>query len=597
MPNLCDAARHDFAGQHGPMVSLKVCETIGGIVDTGRARVLPGCTGPANTMSGGRPLNKDFDYIIVGAGSAGCTLANRLSADPDCRVLLLEAGPRDWNPFIHMPAGLSKLVNFKSINWNYYTEPQAQLNNRKLYWPRGRVLGGSSSINAMCYARGHRSDYDDWQRLGNPGWGWSDVLPYFRRSQHQARGESELHGTGGPLAVSDLMHVNPLSEVFIQAAEQAGFARNPDFNGPAQRGFGLYQVTQKDGRRCSSAAAYLKPVRQRRNLVVRTRAQMLNLLIRGDGQVQGVRYRRRGITRSMHARREVLLCAGAVNSPHLLMLSGVGPADMLRRAGIEVLLDQPSIGTNLQDHLDICTLTRCSQPVTYDQLNELKVGLQYFLHHTGEGTSNIAEAGGFLVSGLDRDDRPDVQMHFVPALLDDHGRNRLPGDGYTLHACPLRPESRGHIEIRSADPRQPPAIHANYLDEPHDLEMMLACVRLSREVLNQPAFKPFRGHEILPGEEFTDRAGLIKFIRAKAETIYHPVGTCRMGSDESAVVDPQLRVRGLSGLRVIDASIMPTLVGGNTNAPVIMIAEKAADLILGKTEADTVPRAVESEAA
>jgi len=523
-----------------------------------------------------------YDYIIVGAGSAGCVLAHRLSADPSVRVLLLEAGPRDWNPFIHMPAGLAKLVNFKSLNWNYETEPEPALNNRKLYWPRGKVLGGSSSINAMCYSRGHRSDYDDWADLGNPGWSWHDVLPYFIRAQDQARGASDLHGTGGPLSVSDLSYTNPLSEVFIEAGGQAGIARNNDFNGHAQRGIGMYQVTQRDGRRCSTAAGYLKPIRSRPNLTVLTGALTLGLTFSGPDRVRGVRYARRGITRTATAEREVLLAGGAINSPQLLMLSGIGPARALESVGARVRHDLPAVGQNLQDHLDICTLTRCSQPVTYDQLSELRVGLKYFLQHEGEGTSNIAEAGAFLVSGRGRGDRPDIQMHFVPALLDDHGRNRLPGDGYTLHACPLRPESRGHLALKSTDPREPIAIHANYLSSAEDLELMLECVRWSREILNQPAFKPFRAHEIFPGNEVTDRAGLIDFIRTKAESIYHPVGTCRMGSDPESVVDTELKVRGVEGLRVIDASIMPTLVGGNTNAPTVMIAEKASDLILGK---------------
>lgn len=522
-----------------------------------------------------------FDYIIVGAGSAGCVLAHRLSEDPNIRVLLLEAGPRDWNPFIHMPAGLSKLIHFKSLNWNYNTEPEPALNNRSLYWPRGRVLGGSSSINAMCFSRGHRTDYDDWAALGNTGWSWAEVLPYFKRSEDQARGADDLHGVGGPLRVEDLSFTNPLSEVFIQAAEQAGFARNNDFNGPTQRGFGFYQVTQRNGRRCSTAQGYLKPVRHRPNLKVLTHALTLKVLIEGE-RATGIQYQRWGKVHTVHAEREVILSGGAINSPQLLMLSGIGPTKMLEAQGIQVQVKHEYVGRNLQDHLDICTLTRCSQPITYDQLNELRVGLNYFLKGTGEGTSNIAEAGGFLVSGRGRDDRPDVQMHFVPALLDDHGRNRLPGDGYTLHACPLRPQSRGHLALRSADPKQPIAIHANYLSEADDLELMLDCVRLSREIFAQPAFKPFRAHEIMPGDHIQERNGLIDFIRTKAETIYHPVGTCRMGSDDEAVVDPALRVKGVDGLRVVDASIMPTLVGGNTNAPTIMIAEKAADMMLGK---------------
>ncbi|MCA1779967.1 MAG: choline dehydrogenase [Xanthomonadaceae bacterium] len=526
-------------------------------------------------------MPETFDYVIVGAGSAGCVLANRLSADPNCRVLLLEAGPRDWNPFIHMPAGLAQLVRFKSLNWSFTTEPEANLNNRRLYWPRGRVLGGSSSINAMCYVRGHASDYDDWRDMGNPGWGYDDVLPYFCRSEDQSRGASEMHGTDGPLSVSDLQHVNELSRVFIQAAEQAEYFRNVDFNGPVQRGFGLYQVTQRAGRRCSSARGYLRPVLERPNLTVRTSAMTLKLLLQGR-RALGVEYRRRGVNRQARAEREVLLCGGAINSPQLLMLSGIGPAHGLEQAGLKVRHELAEVGANLQDHLDVMTLTRCSQPVTYDHLNELMVGLQYYLHGEGIGTSNIAEAGGFLTSRRAQRDRPDIQMHFVPALLDDHGRNRLPGDGYTLHACNLRPESRGHIALRCSDPLAAPTIHANYLDMPEDLEMMLECLHVSREILSQPAFRPFRAHEIYPGDDLRDRSGLLEFIRAKAESIYHPVGTCRMGSDERAVVDPQLRVRGLDGLRVVDASIMPSLVGGNTNAPTMMIAEKAADLILGR---------------
>jgi choline dehydrogenase len=316
-----------------------------------------------------------------------------------------------------------------------------------------------------------------------------------------------------------------------------------------------------------------------------TGALTLGLTYAGADRISGVRFRRHGRTRTVLAEREVLLAGGAINSPQILMLSGIGPADVLENAGVDCRHELPEVGRNLQDHLDICTLTRCSQPVTYDQLSELRVGLRYFLHHEGEGTSNIAEAGAFAVSGRGRDDRPDIQMHFVPALLDDHGRNRLPGDGYTLHACPLRPESRGHLALRSADPREPIAIHANYLSASEDLEMMIECVNLSRRILRQPAFRPFRAHEIYPGDDVQSRDGLIEFIRTKAETIYHPVGTCRMGSDDRAVVTPDLKVRGLRGLRVVDASVMPTLVGGNTNAPTVMIAEKAADMIIDEARA------------
>ena len=524
-----------------------------------------------------------FDYLIVGAGSAGCVLANRLSADPAVRVLLLEAGPRDWHPFIHMPAGLAKLVNRKGVNWNYSTEPEPGLQGRRLWWPRGRVLGGSSSINAMCYVRGHPADYDGWAAGGARGWDWDAVLPYFLRAEDNARGSGPLHGAGGPLGVADLRHHNLLSDVFVEAAQQAGHPRNEDFNGPRQRGVGLYQVTQRHGARCSAATAYLAPVRDRANLKVVTGATALRLRLEGD-RVTGVHYRHRGTPCFEGAAREVLLAGGALNSPQLLMLSGIGPADALARHGIEVRVDLPGVGRNLQDHLDVCTLQRCTRRITYDRLSDLRVGLEYFLFRSGAGTSNIAEAGGFARSARAPDQRADVQFHFVPAMLDDHGRNRLPGDGYTLHACGLRPRSRGWLELASDDPAAPVRIHANYLGDEggEDLEVLLEALRMSREILAQPAFAPYRGEEIHPGAGVRDRAGLVEFIRRKAETVYHPVGTCRMGEDAQAVVDPELRVRGVQALRVVDASVMPQLPGGNTNAPTIMIAERAADLILGR---------------
>ncbi|HZX78420.1 choline dehydrogenase [Lysobacter sp.] len=523
-----------------------------------------------------------FDYIIIGAGSAGCVLANRLSADPNVKVLLLEAGPRDSHPFIHMPAGLAKLPNNLRINWDYHTAPEPQLDGRTLWWPRGKVLGGSSSINAMCYARGVPGDYDEWAALGAQGWDWNTVLPYFRRSEHNERGADALHGGDGPLYVSDLRYTNPLSHAFIEAGEQAGFPRNRDFNGPRQEGFGLYQVTQKDGARCSSAVAYLDPARARANLTVITGAQV-NRITFERGRASGVVYVARGAAFHQAAAREVLLCGGAINSPQLLMLSGIGPAMQLRRHGIELVADAPQVGENLQDHLDICTLREATQPVTYDRLSDVRVAFDYYLRgRTGVGTSNIAEAGAFLRSRFAPDERPDVQMHFIPALLDDHGRNRLPGHGYTVHACFLRPRSRGRITLASGRAGDKVRIEANYLsdEEGFDLKMMVECARLSREVLAQKAFDSIRGAPIFPARDDLDDAALMEFIRAKAETVYHPVGTCRMGSDALSVVDPQLRVRGVEGLRVVDASVMPKLIGGNTNAPTIMIAERAADLIL-----------------
>lgn len=524
-----------------------------------------------------------YDYIIIGAGSAGCVLANRLSEDPACRVLLLEAGPRDWHPFIHMPAGLARLVGQKGVNWNYDTVPEAQLDGRRLWWPRGKVLGGSSSINAMCYVRGVPEDYDRWDAAGAEGWDWQGVLPYFKRSERNSRGADALHGADGPLHVSDLRYTNPLSSAFIEAGQQAGYSRNDDFNGPAQSGFGFYQVTQKDGARCSSAVAYLHPVRHRSNLEVCTGTLARRILIE-DGRAVGVAYAHRGREIRVRAEREVLLAGGAINSPQLLMLSGIGPADHLRQHGITVRMDAPQVGLNLQDHLDICTLRHSTRPVTYDRTSELKTAFDYFLRgHRGPGTSNIAEAGAFVRSSLAPDPHADIQLHFVPAMLDDHGRHRLAGDGYTLHACFLRPRSRGRIRLEDADARTPARIEANYLSDPEgfDLKMMIECARLSRELFAQRAFNDYRGTPIFPVRDDLDDAGLAAFVRAKAETVYHPIGTCRMGNDGNAVVDPQLRVNGIDGLRVIDASVMPTLIGGNTNAPTMMIAERAADLIRG----------------
>ena len=534
-----------------------------------------------------------YDYIIIGGGSAGCVLANRLSENPDVRVLLLEAGPRDWHPYIHMPAGVAKLVGKKGVNWDYDTAPEPQLDNRVLWWPRGKVLGGSSSINAMCYVRGVPADYDEWAALGARGWSWNDVLPYFRRSESNSRalqpGPAErdfqtLHGDAGPLSVSDLRHVNPLSRIFIEAATQAGVPANTDFNGAVQEGAGLYQVTQKNGARASTAVAYLDPARHRGNLHVVTSAHVGRITFDGR-RASGVVYTSNGRAFHQPAAREVLLCGGAINSPQLLMLSGIGPADDLRRHGIEVQADLPEVGANLQDHLDVCTLHHATQPITYDRVSDARVAFDYYLRgHSGAGSSNIAEAGAFLRSRHAPDARCDIQMHFVPAMLDDHGRHRLQGDGYTLHACSLRPRSRGRIRLASASAGDKVRIEANYLSDADgfDAKMMVECARVSRDILMQPAFAPYRGAPIFPARNDCSDAELLDFVRAKAETVYHPVGTCRMGDDDAAVLDPELRVRGVDGLRVVDASVMPRLIGGNTNAPTIMIAERAAELIAGR---------------
>jgi choline dehydrogenase-like flavoprotein len=522
-----------------------------------------------------------YDCVRVGAGSAGCVLANRLSENPHKRVLLLEAGPRDWHPFIHMPAGIAKLVSKKGVNWNYYTEPEANLAGRRLWWPRGKVLGGSSSINAMCYIRGDARDYDDWaQRTGDERWNWKNVLPYFKRSENNTRGADKLHGADGLLHVSDLRYHNPLSQSFIDAAAAKNFPLNRDFNGSNQEGVGFYQVTQKNGARCSTAAGYLHAARGRSNLRVRTRAATQRILFDGQRAV-GVDYRHNGRLTRAEAR-EVILCGGAINSPQLLMLSGIGPADHLREHGVRVVQDHAGVGANLQDHLDICTLQKSTKPITYDHLNDARVAWQYFTRRAGPGTSNVAEAGGFVRSRHAEDARCDMQLHFVPALLDDHGRHKMPGYGYTMHACGLRPKSRGAIRLASADPSASAAIHANYLSdaEGYDLKILIEAVKVSREIFAASAFDAVRGDEIFPGTATQSDAQLAEFIRHKAETIYHPVGTCRMGKDADAVVDNELRVRGMTGLRVVDASVMPCLPGGNTNAPTVMIAEKAAEFIL-----------------
>ena len=516
----------------------------------------------------------EYDFIIVGAGSAGCVLANRLSENPNNRVLLLEAGRPDRHPFIHVPAGFAKLADSKAVNWCYETDPVPGMHGRRMFWPRGKVLGGSSSINAMCYCRGHCKDYDDWTANGATGWSFDEILPFFLKSEDHEQGGSDYHGVGGPLSVRRLRHTNPLSAVFVEAGVEAGHPRTDDFNGPRQRGVDFYEVTQRNGRRCSTAVGYLRPAMKRSNLTVRTRAQATRVLLEGE-RATGVEYRRGGRLETAHGGR-IILSGGAINTPQLLMLSGIGPADHLAEHGLDVAHELPGVGNNLQDHLDVCTLVHCKEAISYDGLNELAAGIRYLLRRDGPASSNIAEAGAFIASRHAADDRPDIQLHFIPAFLDDHGRNVLPGNGMTIHACTLRPESRGWIRLRSTDPFDAPSIQPNYLAEDYDCRVMIECARLSREIFAQPAFARYAGEEVFPGADRQSDEELLDFIRRKAETVYHPVGTCRMGSDDAAVVDPALNVRGLGGLSVVDASVMPALVSGNTNAPTIMIAEKFA---------------------
>ena len=523
-----------------------------------------------------------YDYIIIGAGSAGCVLAARLSEDPGTKVLLLEAGEKDARKEIHIPLAFSKL--FKTpCDWAYYTEPESQLNNRNLYWPRGKVLGGSSSINAMIYIRGHRYDYDHWRDLGNPGWSYKDVLPLFKRSEKQENGASEYHGVNGPLCVSNLRSLNPLSHAFVEAAEQTGFAHNPDFNGESQEGFGFYQVTQSKGTRCSAAAAFLKPAMSRSNLTVRTEVQVFDIIFEGR-RAAAVSFQQGTSSAQERAAREIILCAGAIGSPQLLMLSGIGPADHLHALDIPVTCDLPGVGTNLQDHPAVPVVYQCTQPISLLNAESLSGLARYIVFKDGMLSSNVAEAGGFVTANPDSP-APELQFHFGPGYYVEHGFQKIKDHAFTLGPTFIRPGSRGRLTLRSSNPLDSPLIHANYFADPNDLTVMLEGLKLARKLASAKSFAPYRGTELLPGPDATDDKALLAHIAKYTETLYHPVGTCKMGNDDMAVVDSELRVRGVEGLRVVDASIMPTVPGGNTNAPTIMVAEKAADMIKGGAKA------------
>ena len=527
--------------------------------------------------------DQEFDYIIVGAGSAGCVLANRLSADPANRVLLLEAGGSDMNPWIHIPVGYFKTMHNPATDWCYMTEPDEGIASRRLQWPTGKVLGGSSSLNGLLYVRGQAEDYDRWAaELGNPGWSFAEVLPYFKKSEDQERGADEYHGVGGPLKVSDLRLRRPIADYFFEAATQVGIPINEDYNGASQEGVAYFQQTAHKGFRWSTAKGFLRPARKRSNLTVMTKAHTTRILIENNRAV-GVEYLSRGEPHEVRAAREVILSSGAIGSPKILQLSGIGAKALLDTVGIPLIKDLPGVGQNLQDHLQIRLVYKTSQRTLNDEVNNIFkkgwIGLQYLLSRTGPLTLAASQVAIFTRS-KPQVERPDIQFHMQPLSADKPGEGAHKFSAFTSSVCQLRPHSRGHLAIKSRDPLDHPAIHPNYLSDERDQRVAIDGIKVARRIAAAPALAEHIIDEYVPGYQFQKDAELLDAARRHSQTIYHPAGTCKMGRDSMAVVDERLRVHGIRGLRVADASIMPEIVSGNTNAPTIMIAEKASDMIL-----------------